>query len=142
MFFFLMIRRPPRSTRTDTLLPYTTLCRSAQAHADLGLEPAGKGPRRHAKRARPLPRRAMIGVQGHAELCEGFIAPPGQGRRDRRSATELLGDLVGDAAGIAIAIAWEIRNPHEPRLEKRRGGRDSGRAHVCTRDTSAHLICP
>src|SRR3546814_10052930 len=28
-FVFLMIRRPPRSTRTDTLLPYTTLFRSA-----------------------------------------------------------------------------------------------------------------
>src|SRR3546814_13742859 len=27
-FFFLMQRRPPRSTRTDTLFPYTTLCRS------------------------------------------------------------------------------------------------------------------
>src|SRR3546814_17260384 len=27
-FFFLMIRRPPRSTRTDTLVPYTTLVRS------------------------------------------------------------------------------------------------------------------
>src|SRR3546814_615743 len=27
-FFFLMIRRPPRSTRTDTLVPYTTLFRS------------------------------------------------------------------------------------------------------------------
>src|SRR3546814_1212742 len=27
--FFLMIRRPPRSTRTDTLFPYTTLVRSA-----------------------------------------------------------------------------------------------------------------
>src|SRR3546814_8280724 len=27
-FFFLIIRRPPRSTRTDTLLPYTTLFRS------------------------------------------------------------------------------------------------------------------
>src|SRR3546814_18662973 len=26
---FLMIRRPPRSTRTDTLFPYTTLVRSA-----------------------------------------------------------------------------------------------------------------
>src|SRR3546814_12226428 len=26
--FFLMIRRPPRSTRTDTLFPYTTLFRS------------------------------------------------------------------------------------------------------------------
>src|SRR3546814_5132401 len=31
MFFFLMIRLPPRSTRTDTLFPYTTLFRSAQA---------------------------------------------------------------------------------------------------------------
>src|SRR3546814_16390301 len=28
MFIFLMIRRPPRSTRTDTLFPYTTLFRS------------------------------------------------------------------------------------------------------------------
>src|SRR3546814_9968005 len=30
LFFFLMIRRPPRSTRTDTLFPYTTplpICR-------------------------------------------------------------------------------------------------------------------
>src|SRR3546814_13718977 len=27
-FFVLLIRRPPRSTRTDTLLPYTTLFRS------------------------------------------------------------------------------------------------------------------
>src|SRR3546814_10970025 len=30
-FFFLMIRRPPRSTRTDTLFPYTTLFRSGFA---------------------------------------------------------------------------------------------------------------
>src|SRR3546814_14105103 len=30
-FFFLMIRRPPRSTRTDTLFPYTTLFRSLEA---------------------------------------------------------------------------------------------------------------
>src|SRR3546814_1585692 len=29
LIFFLMIRRPPRSTRTDTLFPYTTLFRSA-----------------------------------------------------------------------------------------------------------------
>src|SRR3546814_17571856 len=28
LFFFLMIPRPPRSTRTDTLFPYTTLFRS------------------------------------------------------------------------------------------------------------------
>src|SRR3546814_17476690 len=30
IFFFLMIRRPPRSTRTDTLFPYTTLFRSVR----------------------------------------------------------------------------------------------------------------
>src|SRR3546814_9808324 len=34
MFFFLMIRRPPRSTRTDTLFPYTTLFRSIVARPD------------------------------------------------------------------------------------------------------------
>src|SRR3546814_4034016 len=31
LVFFLLIRRPPRSTRTDTLCPYTTLCRSLSA---------------------------------------------------------------------------------------------------------------
>src|SRR3546814_16985010 len=33
VLFFLMIRRPPRSTRTDTLFPYTTLFRSRGRHA-------------------------------------------------------------------------------------------------------------
>src|SRR3546814_3147966 len=33
LFFFLMIRRPPRSTRTDTLFPYTTLFRSPGSQA-------------------------------------------------------------------------------------------------------------
>src|SRR3546814_14159188 len=40
VFFFLMIRRPPRSTRTDTLFPYTTLFRSpVELHlrVDLGI---------------------------------------------------------------------------------------------------------
>src|SRR3546814_12672274 len=34
-FFFVMIRRPPRSTRTDTLFPYTTLFRSSQGSIEL-----------------------------------------------------------------------------------------------------------
>src|SRR3546814_8296194 len=36
-----MIRRPPRSTRTDTLFPYTTLCRSPSARLPraVGTEP-------------------------------------------------------------------------------------------------------
>src|SRR6056297_3885902 len=41
-FFFFMIRRPPRSTRTDTLFPYTTLFRS----------PAPRAPPRPACRSR------------------------------------------------------------------------------------------
>src|SRR3546814_5809576 len=43
-WFFLMIRRPPRSTRTDTLFPYTTLFRSARAL------PAAGGARREVRR--------------------------------------------------------------------------------------------
>src|SRR3546814_12012904 len=36
--FFLMRRRPPRSTRTDTLFPYTTLFRSAhKMHGPKGI---------------------------------------------------------------------------------------------------------
>src|SRR3546814_4367283 len=42
--FFLMTRRPPRSTRTDTLFPYTTLFRSAGLgfDPDLNLPRAGQ----------------------------------------------------------------------------------------------------
>src|SRR3546814_12856738 len=45
MFFFLMIRRPPRSTRTDTLFPYTTLFRSAVSA--MMVSPTRGGPRCH-----------------------------------------------------------------------------------------------
>src|SRR3546814_1075380 len=47
--FFLMMRRPPRSTRTDTLFPYTTLFRSRRhlrripRHAHRKDEDAGRG---------------------------------------------------------------------------------------------------
>src|SRR3546814_18104291 len=41
-FFFLMIRRPPRSTRTDTLFPYTTLFRSVGIHVGRGASAALK----------------------------------------------------------------------------------------------------
>src|SRR3546814_1801315 len=38
-----MIRRPPRSTRTDTLFPYTTLFRSADRSVGLREEPLRQG---------------------------------------------------------------------------------------------------
>src|SRR3546814_4214203 len=43
-FFFLMIRRPPRSTRTDTLFPYTTLFRSRTGRAAARAADPGGGP--------------------------------------------------------------------------------------------------
>src|SRR3546814_17746243 len=42
--FFLMIRRPPRSTRTDTLFPYTTLFRSPR-RPGVGQHPQAQGHR-------------------------------------------------------------------------------------------------
>src|SRR3546814_10721184 len=40
LFCLLMIRRPPRATRTDTLFPYTTLCRSLRFAQRLNNTPA------------------------------------------------------------------------------------------------------
>src|SRR3546814_15002446 len=42
-FFFLMLRRPPRSTRTDTLFPYTTLFRSPPLRARWPVVPPTDG---------------------------------------------------------------------------------------------------
>src|SRR3546814_1079685 len=63
-FVFLMIRRPPRSTRTDTLFPYATLFRSQAA------PPRNIVRRRHSLpargRARPAPARALIDMRANA----------------------------------------------------------------------------
>src|SRR3546814_5313851 len=48
-FFLLMIRRPPRSTRTDTLFPYTTLFRSARSAKDKVICSGGPCPRSGAR---------------------------------------------------------------------------------------------
>src|SRR3546814_10290127 len=47
-----MIRRPPRSTRTDTLFPYTTLFRS-RGSGDHGGDQVAGGPGRRADRGGP-----------------------------------------------------------------------------------------
>src|SRR3546814_6555544 len=104
-FFFLMIRRPPRSTRTDTLFPYTTLFRSEAGARD---QHVAAYPSRHQRMARgdaplQLPVQPGIGTpalepaqdaaadedaQGHAQDDErrrdGDRAEhPGQRRTDR-----------------------------------------------------------
>src|SRR3546814_15254422 len=65
-FLFLMIRRPPKSTRTDTLFPDTTLCRSHADHAAIRrVEIAA----REVVAQRRLPGR--VEADGHAELLDG-----------------------------------------------------------------------
>src|SRR3546814_17613302 len=57
LFFFLMIRRPPRSTRTDTLFPYTTLFRSPPSgdRSFPGNRPASRRPGLPHRRLGPAP---------------------------------------------------------------------------------------
>src|SRR3546814_6846294 len=56
LFFFLRIRRPPRSTRTDTLFPYTTLFRSRPRPAS----PAPDRPPDHAPAPAPQGKRGWV----------------------------------------------------------------------------------
>src|SRR3546814_12451841 len=54
MFFFLIIQRPPRSTRTDTLFPYTTLFRSDRhgpRRSRTGIADSSTGTRQHPAHA-------------------------------------------------------------------------------------------
>src|SRR3546814_14031787 len=69
--FFLMIRRPPRSTRTDTLFPYTTLVRSPLPVAAVGRPAAARRDRAGAGDA----------PEGHAVRRGDLGARPGAGRR-------------------------------------------------------------
>src|SRR3546814_6838213 len=61
--FFLMIRRPPRSTRTDTLFPYTTLFRSCLY---------------------PARRRELQGFRRRREKCRDRELPDADARWRRR----------------------------------------------------------
>src|SRR3546814_9415073 len=51
-----MIRRPPRSTRTDTLFPYTTLFRSGRGCSSTPFRPAAPAARRSRGRQPPAAR--------------------------------------------------------------------------------------
>src|SRR3546814_5401928 len=74
-----MIRRPPRSTRTDTLFPYTTLFRSRRRAAAAVRAHRGQWLRFHADR--PPPRAALADRTGPArsgrDRCRIAAAPGG-----------------------------------------------------------------
>src|SRR3546814_3750997 len=87
-FVFLMIRRPPRSTRTDTLFPYTTLFRStARDRRDLPhllVAPRPERPR-HRVSHRPYPR---AGAKRGTDTASGASAIS-EGRRSEEHTSEL-----------------------------------------------------
>src|SRR3546814_11594078 len=99
-FFFLMIRRPPRSTRPDTLFPYTTLFRSP-------------GRRRRGFRAyRPCDRRRPA---GDGEPVGGMATGCAPGRDRQRAPSPCRQDRAGDGPGRGVH-----RNRHPaPRRQRR-----------------------
>src|SRR3546814_1129301 len=116
-FFFLMIRRPPRSTRTDTLFPYTTLFRSPLS--DLVRRRGAADDRRdlrHAVGARPsraFPRRA-IRTRASTGMGDAWQAGPARRRR-----CCLLRRLRPCRGGLSAAAARRQRDmPREPRTEE------------------------
>src|SRR3546814_6363500 len=73
-FFLLMIRRPPRSTRTDTLFPYTTLFRSdgrSHSHRD-----------GHRKDSHKMPAAGPLGLP---RLAQGKTRAGGQDRSEEHT---------------------------------------------------------
>src|SRR3546814_8312378 len=89
-FLFLMIRRPPRSTRTDTLFPYTTLFRS----------PRGDLPQdrdRHQRASRSADR--IVSADPVETVWQGkFIATKRQGK------WEYAARARGIQAAVILAI--------------------------------------
>src|SRR3546814_9322723 len=110
-----MIRRPPISTRTDTLFPYTTLFRSDRRAADAALQPAR---RRGVRGTRRADRRRRL----HAHRSPGRPAAVGSGAprraRDRCAAARWLS--LRTAAAAAVLAAGGGRRPGGRRAAVRR----------------------
>src|SRR3546814_1449475 len=96
-----MIRRPPRSTRTDTLFPYTTLFRSARARTEG--DPYLPCPRRLHQGAR---RGAGSARRNLATSARNILIahPPSAGGRVGRMNT--VGEAKTDAHPETMAIDW------------------------------------
>src|SRR3546814_384136 len=97
-FFFLMIRRPPRSTRTDTLFPYTTLFRSRLRHVGRSfgpwIVPAPSSPGRTRMKLRHARMLALcLPLLGMASAAQAFIVNIGGG------ITPSMYLRVGDGSG-------------------------------------------
>src|SRR3546814_14045809 len=86
---FLMIRRPPRSTRTATLVPYTTLFRSRPADATGGAASAPRRRHQPARRAQPAGRRALPAERRGNVLAARVLRRDVTSPKDRPSPAEI-----------------------------------------------------
>src|SRR3546814_20688357 len=86
LFFFLRIRRPPRSTRTDTLFPYTTLFRSrgCRSRAHNSSEQRSAAILAEHLRAHQRDRRAAVREELVVKIMPAGAAAV-RGRPDRKS---------------------------------------------------------
>src|SRR3546814_17736230 len=101
-----MIRRPPRSTRTDTLFPYTTLFRSGRRDRGREQSPASRRTGRRKGRALRCPRGGRIspaqapgGLKRRLQQLSGLAHQPTAWARiltDRKS--------VGEGKGVSVRV--------------------------------------
>src|SRR3546814_16387867 len=121
-----MIRRPPRSTRTDTLFPYTTLFRSAAPGSVVGGGEAAAGHDGDDVEGAV--------AQGIERPHEPAIEKPQRHHPDRRrddgEEPAHLGVGVARAQVAAADPQVEHQGTRPARSEKRRVGTEGGRA--CT----------
>src|SRR3546814_3606645 len=112
-----MIRRPPRSTLTDTLFPYTTLCRSGPRGAALrgqpGQLPPAAVPGRAAEPARPhrpgARRDLLAGQQLAGHRVAGDLVAGHELAGDELAGDELAGDeLAGDVLARDVLAGSEL----------------------------------
>src|SRR3546814_15644197 len=106
-----MIRQPPRSTRTDTLIPYPSLCRSAalRIHLGVGRDLARKGV--GARLQRPERRRigGKAGVDRKLIVIVRVIGRRTDREATRRAVLETLIDRQDDAlaGGAQLALGHD-----------------------------------
>src|SRR3546814_9714789 len=108
-----MIRRPPRSTRTDTLFPYTTLFRSFDRLAERGVE------------------MMLFGCPPHSEWLLGNSAEPvGQNELPRRKLMRILGTSAAHARSRYRAVRVGVGRQRLERRPRAVGERSRSEEHT------------
>src|SRR3546814_10289557 len=118
LLFYLMIRRPPRSTRTDTLFPYTTLFRSSSGlyagvwGSSIDLVAAdGADLNTELDFYAGYSREIMPGVTADVGLLYYFYPKDGNAATDFfEPYASLSGSLGPVNAKVGLAYAWEGQN--------------------------------